>query len=183
MTWNCSILPEVSHSGRVLICSLGPETLKTLTFVRHRGTDPKGMEETCYSMQRGGIDVNAHAYELQLLSVAEYKAYHSAVCLHRTLEPNYRAVWKSSTCQQNWQGGKNSTFLHIHRRIKYLGRKSSLLQMDTYRTKMGNFCAALLVASIARIHVVADLKSSLEFLSHCQWQNMLHRVVRVEDYR
>lgn len=55
--------------------------------------------------------------------------------------------------------------------------------MDTYRTKMGNFCAALLVASIARIHLVADLKSSLEFLSRCHWQNMLHRVVGVEGCR
>lgn len=55
--------------------------------------------------------------------------------------------------------------------------------MDTYRTKMGNFCAALLVTSIARIHLVTDLKSNLEFLSHCQWQNMLHRVALVEDCR
>lgn len=101
-----SILSKVSHSGRVLICSLGPETLKILIFVRHRGTDPKGMEKTSYSMQRDGIDVSTHVCELQLLSVAEYKAYHSAVCLHRTLEPNYRAVWKSSACQQNRQGEK-----------------------------------------------------------------------------
>lgn len=92
------------------------------------------------------------------------------MCLHRTLEPNYKAVWESSACQQHQQG-KKSTFLHIHRRIKYLGRKSSLLQMDTYRTKMGNFCAALLVSSIARIHLVADLKFSLEFLSCChRWK-------------
>lgn len=88
----CSILSKVSHSGRVLICSLRPETVKILIFVRHKGTDPKGMEKTSYGMQRGGIDVSAHVCELQLLSVAEYKAYDSAVCLHRTLEPNYRAV-------------------------------------------------------------------------------------------
>lgn len=81
------------------------------------------------------------------------------------------------------RGKKKVVFLHIHRRIKYLGRKSSLLQMDTYRTKLSNFCAALLVTSIARIHLVTDLKSDLEFLSHCQWQNVLHRVVVVEDCR
>lgn len=55
--------------------------------------------------------------------------------------------------------------------------------MDTYRTKLSNFCAALLVTSIARIHLVTDLKSDLEFLSHCQWQNVLHSVVVVEDCR
>lgn len=179
-----SILSKVSHSGQVLIHSLGLETLKILIFIRHRGTDPKGMEESSYSLQRDGIDVSTQVCELQLLSVAEYKAYHSAVCLHRTLEPNYRAVWKSSACQQNRQERKKKiVFLHIHRRIKYLGRKSSLLQMDTYGTKMGNFCAALLVTSTARIYLVADLKSNLEFLSHCQWQNVLHRVVEVEDWR
>lgn len=80
-------------------------------------------------------------------------------------------------------GKRKSTFLHIHRRIKYLGRKSSLLQMDTYSTKMGNFCAAPFATSIARIHLVADLKSSLEFLGHCQWQNMLHRAVGVEGFK
>lgn len=80
-------------------------------------------------------------------------------------------------------GGRKIIFLHIHRRIKYLGRKSSLLQMDTYRTKMSNFCAAPLVTSIARIHLVTDLKSDLEFLNHCQWQNVLHREVVLEDCR
>lgn len=80
-------------------------------------------------------------------------------------------------------GAEKIIFLHIHRRIKYLGIKSSFLQMDTYRTKMGNFCAALLVTSIARIHLVTDLKSNLEFLSHYQWQSMLHRVVLVEGCR
>lgn len=104
-------------------------------------------------------------------------------CLCRTLEPNYRAVWKSYACQQNWQGKKKSTFLHIHRRIKYLGRKSSLLQMDTYRTKTGNFCAALLVTSTVRIHAVADLKSSLESLCHWKRPGMLHRIVGFEGCR
>lgn len=104
----CSILSKVSHSGRVLICSLGPEPLKILIFVSHRGTDPKGMEKTRSSMQRAGIDVSTQVCELQLLSVAEYKAYHSAVCLHRTLEPNYRAVWKSSACQQIGRGKKKN---------------------------------------------------------------------------
>lgn len=80
------------------------------------------------------------------------------------IRPYEKVLLVSSTSR-----GKKSTFLHIHRRIKYLGRKSSLLQMDTYRTKMGNFCAALLVASIARIHLVADLKFSLEFLSCYHW--------------
>lgn len=61
------------------ICSLGTETLKILIFVRHWGTNPKGMEDTSYSMQRGGIDVSTHIFELQLLSVTEYKAYHSTV--------------------------------------------------------------------------------------------------------
>lgn len=92
------------------ICNLGAETLKILIFVRHRETNPTGMEKTSYSMQRGGIDVSIHIFELQLLSVTAYKAYHSAVCLCRTLEPNYRAVWKSSACQQNWQGEKK---IHI----------------------------------------------------------------------
>lgn len=180
-----SILSKFSHSGRVLICSLGLETPKILIFVRCRGTDPKGTEESSYSLQRGRIDISTQVCELQLLSVAEYKAYHSAVCLHRTLEPNYRAVWKKFCLSAEPAGGekKKVVFLHIHRRIKYLGRKSSLLQMDTYRTKLSNFCAALLVTSIARIHLVTDLKSDLEFLSHCQWQNVLHRVVVVEDCR
>lgn len=53
-----SILSKFSHSGPVLICSLGLETLKILIFVRHRGTDPKGMEESSYSLQRGGIDIS-----------------------------------------------------------------------------------------------------------------------------
>lgn len=39
-----SILSKVSHSGLVLICSLGLETFKILIFVRRRGTDLKGKE-------------------------------------------------------------------------------------------------------------------------------------------
>lgn len=45
-----SILSKVSHSGWVLICSLGLETLKILIFVRHKGTDTKGMEESSYTL-------------------------------------------------------------------------------------------------------------------------------------
>lgn len=74
-----SILSKVSHSGWVLICSLGLETLKFLIFVRYRGTDPKGMEESSYNLKRGGIDTSTQVCDLQLLSVAEYKAYYSAV--------------------------------------------------------------------------------------------------------
>lgn len=45
-----SILSNVSHSSWVLTCSLGLETLKILIFVRHRGTDPKGMEKSSYTL-------------------------------------------------------------------------------------------------------------------------------------